>query len=118
MYGLPKGADFTFLESLTLLQICFGEHDLILNFDDASITIMSAIRIKNSDALGIQKYIDYRSAAPQILNLIGKSLMEVTTEEPGTLVLTFADACRLCIDDDSSDFESFIIEHRDRTWVV
>ena len=40
MSGLPSGTNLNFLKARTLLQACFGPHDLILNFDvNVSITI-------------------------------------------------------------------------------
>src|SRR2546423_309973 len=66
MYGLPPDADFAFFRGRTLLQICVGAHDLILNCDeDISITVISSIAYRDASG-AIQKYVDFRSAAPAL----------------------------------------------------
>lgn len=118
MHGLPKEIDLNFLLSKTLVQACFGEQDLILNFcDGISITVMSCIGCADTSG-EIQQHEDFRRAAPSIFALLSKSLVSWEANENGTLALGFEGGTALMIYDDSRQFESYVIKHGDRLIVV
>jgi hypothetical protein len=118
MYGLPKGEDFAFFIGRTLLQACFGGHDLILNFDeDVRVTVTSSVGCLVSSA-SIRRFTDFRQAAPFVLALVNRTISAVETGENGTLTLKFDNGGSLELYDDSNDFESYSIKHGEHTIVI
>lgn len=117
MYGLPKDADLSFLQDQPLVQVCIGEHDAILNFADASISIQSTIVYQAcaSDPIRCSSYIE---AARLLAMLLGQTVVKVAIERPGTLLLTFSAGTVLSICDDSAEYESYVISHASAIIVV
>jgi hypothetical protein len=118
MYGLPRDVSLGFFEGKTLLQACFGAHDLILNFDgDVSITVTSSIGWASPDGL-IQQYDDFCHGAPPVLDLLNQPVTAAAAVDAGTLRLQFADGSRLYVYDDSKEYESYTITNGDQMIVV
>jgi hypothetical protein len=118
MYGLPENTDLSFFKGLPLLQVCFGEHDLILRFDnDVGVTITSSIGVlRGSD--GCECTSEFRKAAPSLLSLLNHVVTDVTGETSGTLTLFFEGDIRIVVLDDSADYESYVINFRNQVIVV
>ena len=118
MHGLPPDVDLLFLRGKTLLQVCFGVHDLILHFDgNVSVTVTSSISF-GTTATGCERRQDFRNAAPALLKLLHASVTQAAGDDAGTLTIQFDDGSFLNIHDDSRHFESYVIKHDDRTIVV
>jgi hypothetical protein len=77
VYGLPLEQDFTFFVGLVLLQVCFGRHELILNFDgDTSITIEGNLGLQ--EVTGRERVVsDLRQAAEGIISLVAQPVKSV-----------------------------------------
>jgi hypothetical protein len=130
MYGLPRDIDLGFFKGKTLLQACFGAHDLILYFEgevklegginlegEVSVTVTSLLGCQDSGGR-IQKYDDFRIAVPAVLALLNQTVLTAEGDEEGTLTLKFDGNGILAIYDDSKEFESYTIKCGERLIVV
>jgi len=118
MNGLPSGIDLSFFHKKTLLQVCIGANDLILNFDEfVKITITSHIGWTESWGTH-DTYESFRNSASVIVNLLGKKITSVTGDDKGTLSLTFDGGGCLSVYDDSKQYESYVIKNGDKLIVV
>ncbi len=118
MYGLPKNLSLAFFHGRTLLQVCFGAHDLILNFDgDVSITVMSSVSCKAPDGTP-QRHDDFRKVAPTVLAMLDLMIVSTQGDEAGALTLRFDNGGVLVIHDDSKEYESYTISNGGQIIVV
>lgn len=118
MFGLRADVDLTFLVGRTLEQVCFGLHDLILNFDaQTSILITSCIEI-GSKSGELRRHTDFRDGAPGLLLFVDDVVTKANGSSDGTLTLDFGGGGSLIIYDDSRQFESYVIKAGQRTIVV
>jgi hypothetical protein len=116
MYGLPRGIDLSFFQQKSLLQVCFGLHDLILNFDDVSVTVTSSIGI--SDSATTQNCENFLQAAGPLTALLERRVTSASGDTAGTLKLDFDNDKSLFIYDDSRKYESYTIRYADKLIVV
>ncbi len=117
MYGLDPNTSFDLLIGATLQQVCFGRHQVILNFDrNISISIESAVAI----AVGASatRFDDLFASSSHLLGLIDGSIRDVSGTREGTLTLGFSDGAELSIFDTSDRFESYQIRLGDELIVV
>ena len=118
MYGLPHDIDLTFFRGKTLLQVCIGAHDLILNFDgDVNVTVTSSIGCVDSSGI-TQNYSSFREAACAVANFLNQTAVFAEGNKLSTLILKFDGGGMLLIYDDSKDYESYTIKHERREIVV
>ena len=110
MHGVPQDLDLSFLLGLELFQICFGRHDMGLNFDrETSIMVLSQLSIGASDA-DLMRVSQFGEVYPDLFELIGSAICAVERLEGGkTLSLQFTNGRILQLHDDSSYYESFVI---------
>ena len=109
MYGLKSGTDLNFLKGRTLIQACFGPHDLILNFDEnVSISIWSALSLGQSRARP-QRHSAFAEVSREVLGLLEKEVLEVGWTPGGTVSLTFEGHQHLELYDDNAGYESYAI---------
>ncbi|MDX9791896.1 MAG: hypothetical protein RBU24_00170 [Kiritimatiellia bacterium] len=118
MYGLEQNVDLGFFIGRTLLQACFGVHDLILNFDeDVCVTVTSSLGISDNNGQ-LRICDDFRQAASVILAQLNRTVLTVNGEPNGTLTLVFDGGERLAFYDDSDKYESYVIQFGKRIVVV
>ena len=118
MFGLSPDTDLNFFVGRTLIQICIGENDLILNFsENVSISMMSSIRL-TTPKLANNIFEDFKIASSAIVKLLGQSIKHAAGTSEGTLTLEFNDGDCLTIFDDSKQYESYTIRHNDQLIVV
>jgi hypothetical protein len=118
MYGLPPDLDLNFLSGKSLLQICVGVHDLILNFDrSVSITVTSSIGCAIAGGPH-RKFEDFRQAAAVAVVLLYQTVTSAKGDADGTLSMEFHDGGHLDIYDDSKEYESYTIRHGEKLFVV
>ena len=118
MFGLPADIDLTFLVGRTLLQVCFGLNDLVLNFDDrVSIQVSSCVGTRSKTGER-RRDSDFRDAAPGLLSLVNEVVTRADGSSDGTLTLEFGGCGALTLYDDSKQFESYVIKAGERTIVV
>lgn len=118
MYGLPSTLDLSFLCGKTLLQVCVGGADLILNFDgDLSITVTSSLGWINAQKAH-NVYEDFSEAVSVVATLLNKSVVSARGNPSGTLTLEFVGDLTLELYDDSKQYESYVIKNGSDVIVV
>lgn len=118
MYGIPPGADLSFLLGTTLIQVCIGRHETILHLEPTtSIMLASDVRVLESELT-----VDLRSAlvvgAP-LARLLSESITGVDGRADGTLRLFWTKADVVVeIIDTWDKYESYVITQGPRVVVV
>lgn len=116
MYGLPAKVDLSFLRDATLIQICIGENEVVLNLDpNLSIMIASTIHLKDGEQRQLE---DSREQGTALLPLLGQSVTDVQGARDGTLRLAWDGGTVIEVLDSSKDFESYTIGNGESTIVV
>jgi Family of unknown function (DUF6188) len=118
MYGLSAEHDLSFLMGSTLLQVCIGENEAILRFNnEISITIESKFLVQDSSGLKTT-FDDARSAAGPLVKLLSDTITKVLGQRDGTLRLCFTRGDILEIYDSFESYESYQIQHGTDVYVV
>jgi len=123
MFGLKPNADFSFLTGQTLIQICFGEHDLILHFDGGFSGAATAISITSLISLQLPEseqyeWEDFRQGAGFLVALVSNKVAKADGTTDGTLTIEFCEGGVLKIYDNSKRYESYSVGHGDKLIVV
>jgi hypothetical protein len=109
MYGLPSRTNLDFIKGTTLLQACFGPHDLILKFDETvSISIWSSVAV-GSLGTNLLRHTRFEEISQAILSLLNRQVLNVGWTPNGTVSLTFEGNDLLEVYDDSASYESYTI---------
>ena len=118
MYGLPVDTDLSFLAGATLLQVCVGENEVILNLNSSSsVMIASSVCFLQPD--GTLSTLDNAPRLGQaVLPLLGQHVTSVSVVAPGTLRLMWSSGQVTEILDSWREYESYTITHGDRVLVV
>jgi hypothetical protein len=99
MYGLSPQTDLSFLADRELLQVCFGLHQVTLNFEcETSVSIES-----NYFMNGVSRD---RAA---LCSLLGHRVSAARNVGDGSVDLVFSSGDRLYILDSNKDYESYQI---------
>lgn len=107
MYGVDSRLPFASLRDEKLLQVCIGENECILRFtNDISVLITSRMRIY---ADRIYEIDSYRESAAQLCQLLGGNIKAAAPEGARSLAINFDNGSTLVIEDDSDEFESFVL---------
>jgi hypothetical protein len=126
VFGIPPDENFDFLTGKLLQQMCFGENELVLHFDDPTVdprVVRKIMCIIEADIeiithiRGRRLAEDARSLASDLVNLLGKHVIDVRTT-PRALSLIFDNEYTLVLHDSEERYESFNIRYGDRTIVV
>jgi hypothetical protein len=118
MYGLPADVDLTFLTGAMLTQVCVGQNEVILNFDnDSSIMIAGDVRLLPPDQLQ-QELQEAPAIGAAVVVLLGRTLQSAQGDATGTTTLQWDDGSTLDLRDSWPDWESYTISHSGTTIVV
>jgi cytoskeletal protein RodZ len=118
MYGLPANLDLSFLHGRVLLQLCVGQNEVILNFDqDVSITVTSSIAFTFADGT-YRHYTDWKEAAHTASALLGHQITSAKRKDGGTLCVKFDVDWWIEVFDDSQHYESYSIQNGRQLIVV
>jgi hypothetical protein len=118
MYGLPADTDLSFLKDATLIQVCVGENEIILNLHpQISIMFTAVVRLLNQ---GGEELVSEESLqlAPALLPLLGSTVADVSIVPPGTLRLAWSSGQVLDLIDSEEHYESYTITNGDKVIVV
>ena len=108
MYGFDKEIDFTFLVGRSLVQICVGLFQIILNFDDGvSISIEGTFEHIFNGVMPKQFVLP--DAAFSLIGLLGTKIEDVKAIDKVTLEIKFSDCSTLRLKDSNPNTESFQI---------
>lgn len=107
MYGFSKNFDFDLIIDIDILQICFGQNEIIINFDNnVSACITSNI------SCGGEKCARYADIASELCNLLLYSrIVEARVEVGNKLILKTDKGNTVEIYDDECEYESFVLTH-------
>jgi cytoskeletal protein RodZ len=118
MYGLPANIDLSFLHGRVLLQLCVGQNEMILNFDeDVSITVESSIAFTFADGT-YRHYTDWKEASHTAGALLGHQITSAKRKYGGTLCVKFDVDWWIEVFDDSQHYESYSIQNGSQLIVV
>jgi hypothetical protein len=118
MYGLPHDINLAFFSGKTLLQVCIGAHDLILNFDDdVCVTVTSSVACMDSSNT-MRRYDDFGAGASTLAALLNQTVVSAQGDEVGTLTLRFNNGGMLAVYDDSKEYESYTIKNGEHLIIV
>lgn len=115
MHGVKDSPQLRSLTGSLLQQICFGENEVILRFDEGiSINISVDIAIRSNN---------YRPApgvfiSSYLVGLLGKKISRVNILGSDTLELIFDGAESIRLTDESEHYESVIITLPTSTLVI
>jgi hypothetical protein len=109
MYGLPSNTQLDFFKGKTLLQACFGVHDLILNFTEkVSISIFSSVGV-GLEGRDFDRHSGFNEVSRELLRFLNRAVVDVRWTSEGTVSLIFDEGDALQIYDDSPEYESYTI---------
>jgi hypothetical protein len=118
MYGLPSDPEIDVLKGQSLIQVCFGENDLFLNFSgNISVGTYSCIGL-GSNGEDIAKISDFAKSSQTLLQLLSVSVSGVSWTKEGAISITFETGRIVEFYDDSQQFESYTIKLPGRSIVV
>jgi len=129
MFGISPDENFDFFAGKLLEQMCFGEHQLVLHFDDPAVDLTvvpnapKIMCIVEADIeiitrlRGRRRAEDARSLAGDLVDFLGKRIIE-TSFTPRALSLVFDNEYTLVLHDSEERYESFNIRYGDRVIVV
>jgi Family of unknown function (DUF6188) len=118
MYGLPVDTDVSFLRGSSLLQVCVGENETILNLH-SRISIMIASSVSVVPPGGSEStFEEPRQLGPALLPILGSTVTDVSIVPPGTLRLTWSSGHVVDIVDSWKEFESYTVTTDDKVIVV
>ena len=117
MNGVPQDIDLSFFVDLTLMQVCVGEYELILNFSEhVSVLVQGNFEIVPIFTVsGVSKRL---SDILAVLSLLGMKTVGVKRDGSHTLILEFSGGRCLLLHDNSPSYESFVITTPHTTIVV
>ena len=118
MLELNPKTDLNFIIGQTLGQVCFGRHDLILNFHEgASISVYSSIEFQPPDG-PIETFQSFAEAASRFALLLDQTVTSWEAAEDHSLCLIFSGGSKVWVFSDNQPNESFLITHGSITIVV
>jgi hypothetical protein len=110
MYGLPSDPAIDVLKGQSLIQVCFGENDLFLNFSrNVSFEVFSSIGL-GVDPGAISRSTDFLEVSQELLRLLSVLVSDVSWANDGTISITFETGYVVELYDDSEQFESYTIK--------
>ncbi|PZS17246.1 MAG: hypothetical protein DLM57_08820 [Pseudonocardiales bacterium] len=118
MYGLPPDVDLSFLDGATLIQVCVGENEVILNFHpDSSIMIASSVQLTGPE-YAPRLIESARDTGTALLEVLGGIVSRAAALPAGTTTITWTSGHELQILDTWPQYESYTISHDDVVIVV
>ncbi len=118
MNPLPPDTNLDFLIGQTLLQVCIGENEVILNFyGSISITIFCDFDIQAATGKA-EAFEDPRTAASALVQLISEDVVKISNQNNGTITLWFTGGKMLAFHDTHEMYESYVIQNGDDFYVV
>ena len=115
MHGVKDCPQIRSLVNSLLLQVCFGENELIMNFDnEISMTIMVYIGIQANN----YKPVHHNLISSFLTSLIGTRISRVLVVDEDTLKIVFEGEKVLHLSDESRYYESILVKLPNSTLVI
>jgi hypothetical protein len=115
MHGRPIGVSFSEFIGQRLIQICFGEHQTQLHFDERC-SVMADVDVNVLTPKGLALWGD--DARRELLRLVGQIVETSAFVDDKTFVMKFDSGVRLSLHDDSDEYESFQISVNGTLYVI
>lgn len=118
MKGLPLAIDLTRFSAAQVIQLCFGENEFQIHFDNnVRVVVESTIvfRDPSSDDVPIEKY---GQAASLLCRVLGNRILLAARLDDGGLLLRFDSGTELHVLNDNVQFESFQVHVAGQTYVA
>lgn len=110
MQGLPKDVNLDPLIGAQLEQVCVGENDYILHFDQGVRISVESESVHERPDVDSVLISDNRTSAGTLCLLLGTKIVSANVREDGGLKIGFSDSSSLDILNDSRVYESFAIQ--------
>ena len=115
MYGVRSDPALAQLENALLLQVCFGQNEVILNFDDErSVTVMVDIGISANQ----YRSIDPKYISSFLVSLLGRRLTKARALDGEVLEIVFDNGKAMHLVDETKNYESIVIKLPGSTFVI
>lgn len=99
-----------------LLQVCFGQNEIIMNFTkDVAIIVMSDLEVITN---GSRMRGEFAALAGPLLGLIGAEIAQIYPEGSRKLCIGFSSKAEMLLIDDSDSFESYVISAGGKRYVI
>jgi hypothetical protein len=116
IYGIPKDFPFEAFANEVIIQICFGQNDIIFRLDGLISILVTSPIILDQDVLN--EHEDVCRHAGRLLQLLHQKIDSVATDNGKDLKITFASGTTLTLCDDSEHYESYIVDVGDKKYVI
>lgn len=118
MHKIPKNLDFSPLFNQTLIQVCIGENEVILNFHpDARILATVPIVVSHQDGVyGV--YSNKTDDVRMLICLLGMRIQSVSMADQSTIQLNLDSGAQIKIADAGEDYESYELSFGKESVVV
>jgi hypothetical protein len=111
-------SDLSFLVDKELLQFCYGEHEIILNFsDDISLTVESQLHLKMKNGDQFQWNSGSRKQS-NLESLINSKVISISLAPDNSLDIVFENNALATIKINENGFESYQITYHKKYYVV
>jgi hypothetical protein len=118
MHGLPPDTDLSFFSGKTLVQVCIGVNEIILNFEPIlRVTVLSSICCA-PPATTLQTFSDAREAAKVLVCFLDDKIATASAGPDGAVTILFQSGGRIQLVEDRTDYESYIIDNGAASIVV
>lgn len=124
MRAIPSTFEPSSLQTATLVQICVGGSDLILNFDTgapdhrtASITVFCGIDIVSCDG-EVSTVSDFKSDAASLMSEINCDVGECYTTNKNEIIFEFKSGVKFIIKSSEDEFECFHFKGQGMEFIV
>ena len=104
VHGLPAGVDLSFFVEQQLLQVCFGEYQVQLRFDDVTVSI-------NDSEYTFRGARHTARDGQDLGDLLGKTCTSAARQGEGDLRLEIGGESVVVHDSNAPSHESYTINH-------
>lgn len=118
MFGLPEDVDLSFLVHATLLQVCLGESETIMNLEPGISMMIASVMVLEIAGEERREFDSTLDCARFLVPLLGQSIVGVDGQPDGRLTLDWSGDVRLEILDSYEEFESYTIRQGNTLIVV
>jgi hypothetical protein len=118
MNGLPLAIDLSCFAEARATQLCFGENEFQIHFDnDVHVVVESNMIFRSilTDEVRIERYAP---AASLLCRIVGIQVSQALRTDDGGMMLRFHDGGELHLLNDNSQFESFQIHTAGQIYVA
>lgn len=102
MYALKTDCDLSALENRSVIQLCFGENEIVLNLDDSTSVMVSSQVLNGARA---------PMGREAMLNMIGKEILRARVLDAHSVQIDLRDFGAVVLNDDApGEYESIVIK--------